>query len=90
MAAEIGVPSVQGVQLGSLGSTTRGMISDYRHEKVISCVVAWLTETGDITVAVQGKMGQGFLHEEFLKHVSERLKVGKKPTKTAKLQIIEK
>jgi hypothetical protein len=76
--------------MASLGSTTRDMITKDRHQKVAGCVVAWLTETGDITVAVQGKMGQGFLHEEFLKHVSERLKVGKKPTKTAKLQIIEK
>jgi len=70
--------------MASLGSTTRGMISEYRHEKVIGCVVAWLTESGDITVSIEGTMGHGPLTDEFLDHVINRLQ------KTAKLQIVNK
>ena len=70
--------------MASLGSTTRGIISDYRHEKVISCVVAWLTETGGITVTQQGTTGNGPLHDEFLDHVINRLQ------KNCKTAIVDK
>ena len=61
--------------MSALGNTTRDMISQNRHEKITSCIVAWQTETGEVRIAQSSEMSPS---ESFRAIVCQRLAKGKK------------